>query len=225
MVKLLTTSLTIAFLFLAISASVVFPEDGMADKNRDIPLSILYDKLGLDKMLEFSIFKRAAEGVEEYEFSNNRFLTIIDYTKASDKKRLFVIDLDQQKVLFNTLVAHGKNSGVHYVTDFSNESCSLMSSQGFYRTAETYTGKHGYSLRLDGLEEGINDQARERLIVIHGAHYVSDAFIKKHGRIGRSWGCPALPPHLSKEVIDLIKGGSCLYIHGDDDPVMKEISQ
>ena len=100
-----------------------------------------------------------------------------------------------------------------------------MSSPGFFRTAETYQGKHGYSLKLDGLEEGINNHARDRLIVIHGADYVSEAFIDEHGRIGRSWGCPALPPHLTEEVINLIKEGSCLYIHTDDESYLKESSQ
>ncbi len=129
---------------------------------------------------------------------------------------MFVIDLKKEKLLFNTLVAHGKNSGVQYAEVFSNKNRSLMSSPGFYSTAETYFGKHGYSLKLDGLEEGINDHARERLIVIHGADYVSDDFIKMYGRIGRSWGCPALPIKHTEEVINLIKEGSCLYIHADD---------
>lgn len=100
-----------------------------------------------------------------------------------------------------------------------------MSSPGFYRTAETYYGKHGYSLKLDGLEEGVNDHARERLIVIHGADYVSTDFINKHGRIGRSWGCPALPLHLTKEVIDLIKEGSCLFIYTDDEIELEQFAR
>jgi hypothetical protein len=138
---------------------------------------------------------------------------------------MFVIDLEKEKLLYHILVAHGKNSGVHYAEDFSNKNRSLMSSPGFYSTAETYFGKHGYSLRLDGLEEGINDHARERLIVIHGAYYVSEDFIRKYDRIGRSWGCPALPLYLTKEVINLIKEGSCLYIYTDDESYLKHSSQ
>lgn len=163
--------------------------------------------------------------MKEYSFVNDSILTIIDYTKASHRERLFVIDLKNIKLVFTTLVAHGKNSGVHYATRFSNKNRSLMSSPGFYRTAETYYGKHGYSLKLDGLEEGVNDHARERLIVIHGADYVSTDFINKHGRIGRSWGCPALPLHLTKEVIDLIKEGSCLFIYTDDEIELEQFAR
>ena len=180
------------------------------------PADSLYEDLGLDGKLDLDIFRQAINGMKEYEFEKSSLLTIIDYTKPSHEKRLFVLDLDNTRILYHTLVAHGKRSGEHYAEDFSNTSRSLMSSPGFYRTAETYRGQHGYSLKLDGLEEGINDHARERLIVIHGADYVSESFIRKHGRIGRSWGCPALPLHLSKKVINLIKEGSCLYIYTDD---------
>jgi hypothetical protein len=185
----------------------------------------LYESLGLNGKLEFGIFQRAIKGMGEYEFEKTNILTIIDYTQASHEKRMFVIDLKKEKLLYNTLVAHGKNSGVYYAEDFSNKNRSLMSSPGFYTTAETYIGKHGYSLRLDGLEEGINDHARERLIVIHGAYYVSEDFIRKYDRIGRSWGCPALPLHLTKEVINLIKEGSCLYIYTDDESYLKHSAQ
>ena len=115
-----------------------------------------------------------------------------------------------------TKAYNGKNSGIYYAEEFSNKNRSLMSSPGFYSTAETYFGKHGYSLKLDGLEKEINDHARERAIVIHGASYVSEQFIETHGRIGRSWGCPALPIDLTKEVINLIKEGTCLYIHSKE---------
>jgi hypothetical protein len=114
------------------------------------------------------------------------------------------------------LVAHGKNSGENFAESFSNVPESLMSSPGFFITAETYTGKHGYSLRVDGLEKGINDNARVREIVIHGADYVSDDYIKKYGRLGRSWGCPALPAALSNKIIDKIKEGTCLFVYSTD---------
>jgi len=184
----------------------------------------LYAQLGLDEELDFDIFLRAIEGMKKYEFEKSNLLTIIDYTKASKDRRLFIIDLANEEILYHILVAHGKNSGEQYAEDFSNDNRSLMSSPGFYKTAETYHGKHGYSLKLDGLEEGINDHARDRLIVIHGAHYVSDNFIMKHGRLGRSWGCPALPVELTKEVIDQIKEGSCLYIHTDDESYLDDSS-
>jgi len=202
---------------LSLVALLSVPLCSMGQEHGDTRADTLYEGLGLKGLLEFEIFQRALEGMDDYDFEKTHLLTIIDYTKASHRKRMFVIDIEKEKLLYHTLVAHGKNSGVHYAKDFSNKNRSLKSSPGFYKTAETYAGKHGYSLRLDGLEEGINDMARDRLIVIHGADYVSQDFIDKHGRIGRSWGCPALPLPLTKEVITLIKEGSCLYIHTDDE--------
>jgi hypothetical protein len=124
-----------------------------------------------------------------------------------------VIDLVNGKLLYQSLVAHGKNSGEISVTRFSNRHKSLQSSPGFFLTAETYNGRHGYSLRIDGMEPGINDQARARAIVIHGADYVCQRYVDDFGYIGRSFGCPALPLELNRKIIDLIKGGSCIYIH------------
>ncbi|MCD4731869.1 MAG: murein L,D-transpeptidase catalytic domain family protein [Bacteroidales bacterium] len=177
----------------------------------------LYQKIELDDDIDFETFKRALAGYEIYSCANKEIITIIDYTKPSTEERLFIINLEKKKLLYKTLVAHGKNTGLNLAVDFSNKGSSLKSSPGFYSTAETYVGKHGYSLRLDGLEAGINDNARKRAIVIHGANYVSKGFIKAHNRLGRSWGCPAVPCELSKEIIDIIKGGSCLYIHANDE--------
>jgi hypothetical protein len=140
-------------------------------------------------------------------------ITIIDYSLPSDKERLWVIDLINRKVLFRCLVSHGRNSGELEAESFSNIPGSNASSPGFYSTGETYLGKHGLSLVLDGLETGINDNARVRNIVIHGAEYVSSDFIRTHGRLGRSLGCPAVPVDLSKDIINTIKGGSCLFIY------------
>jgi hypothetical protein len=140
-------------------------------------------------------------------------ITLIDFSKPSTEERLFVIDLKSAKVLFQSLVAHGRNTGENMAGRFSNIPESYQSSLGFFITAETYHGKHGLSLRLDGLEPGINDNARARAIVVHGADYVSEEFAKAHGRLGRSQGCPALPRHLTGPIIEAISGGSLLYIY------------
>jgi hypothetical protein len=181
----------------------------------------LYQSIGLESDLSYKTFQRAMTGYQNLSFRNKDIITIIDYTKPSTEERLFIIDLKNNEILYKSLVAHGKNTGLNLAQEFSNASGSLKSSPGFYSTAETYFGKHGYSLRLDGQEPAINDKARQRAIVIHGANYVSQKFIEKHHRLGRSWGCPALPLLQTKEIIDLIKGGTCLYIHTDDQNYLK----
>jgi hypothetical protein len=143
-------------------------------------------------------------------------LTVIDYSLPSTQKRLWIIDLAQQKILLHTVVAHGRNSGALLAEKFSNRPESYQSSLGFFQTGEAYQGKHGYSLRLDGLEAGINDQARARAIVIHGADYAKETVAATAGRLGRSLGCPAVPPDLSTPLIKLIKEGSLLFIYGKD---------
>lgn len=144
-------------------------------------------------------------------------LIVIDYTKSSNLERFFILDMADTSLTHSLLVAHGRNSGNEFATSFSNVSGSYMSSLGFFKTAETYEGKHGLSLRMDGLEKGINHLARDRAIVIHQADYVSLDFAEEHGRIGRSLGCPALPLDAYAEVIDTIKEGCLLYIYGGDD--------
>ena len=159
----------------------------------------------------------ALEGWEKLENQLEKpLLTVIDFTLPSTEKRLWIIDVDKQEIVLNTVVAHGRNSGELMAERFSNTPESYQSSVGFYKTAETYQGKHGYSLRLDGLEKGFNDKARDRAIVIHGADYAREEFAKITGRLGRSLGCPALPTELSAKVIDLIKNGSLLFIFGKD---------
>ena len=176
----------------------------------------VYRKAELKGVIDFDVFKMAITGYYQLNQRKKNIITIIDYSKPSTKERFFVIDIDNKKLLYNCLTAHGKNSGNNYATEFSDKPGSKMSSIGFFITAETYTGKHGYSLKLDGLEKNINDNARKRAIVIHAANYVSKSFIKKYGRLGRSWGCPALPPKLSKNIINTIKNGSVLFIYGND---------
>lgn len=163
------------------------------------------------------ILQTALSGYEKVaearKLNRPEVITIIDFSLPSDKKRLWVIDLIHQKVMFNCLVAHGRNSGESMARYFSNNPGSYASSPGFYITGETYSGKHGLSLVLDGIEKGINDKARERAIVMHGADYVSSDFIRKNGRLGRSLGCPAVPEELKDGIIQAIKGGSCLFIY------------
>ena len=138
-------------------------------------------------------------------------LTVIDYSLPSTEKRLWVLDLENREVLFHELTSHGKASGNLRTTSFSNVSMSLMSNLGLMTTAETYYGKNGYSLRLDGHEPGYNDLARERAIVVHGAPYVSPDFVRQTGRLGRSWGCPAVEQGVARELIDTIQGGSVVF--------------
>ncbi|MBS1732956.1 MAG: murein L,D-transpeptidase catalytic domain family protein [Bacteroidetes bacterium] len=153
---------------------------------------------------------------EKGKLQKQDIISIIDFTRSSAKKRLFVIDLKNCKTLFCTYVSHGQGSGEEYATKFSNIPESYQSSLGFYITEGTYSGKNGYSLHLDGQEKGINDNAEERAIVIHGAPYVSETYIRDHGYIGRSWGCPAVPEKLNKPIIEKIKNGSCVFIYGNN---------
>jgi hypothetical protein len=143
-------------------------------------------------------------------------LTLIDYSRPSTVPRLWVVDLESGALLFEELVAHGSGSGDDLATRFSNTLDSRQSSLGLFTTEDTYVGKHGYSLRLQGLESGVNDRARERAIVMHGADYVSAQSIAALGRLGRSWGCPALRPAIVRDVIDRIKGGNVVFAYYPD---------
>lgn len=163
----------------------------------------------LPEVLELAL--RAFETAWKNGETRKKIITVIDYSLPSSEKRLWVIDLDSNKLLFHEYVAHGSGSGGDSATRFSNRDGSHQSNVGLMKTAETYSGKHGYSLKLDGLEDGWNDNARDRSIVIHAADYVSEGFIRSHGRLGRSWGCPALRPEISRSVIDTIKGGSLVF--------------
>lgn len=174
-----------------------------------------YKELNI-KDLNFQAFNHALGAYlklsSEDQLNNKKFLTIIDMSQSSDNQRFFLIDIEKKELVHKSIVAHGRNTGSHQAKYFSNEVGSYKSSIGFFKTAETYFGKHGLSLRLDGLEYS-NDNARKRAIVIHAADYVSYGFIKKFGRLGRSLGCPSLPKENYKKVIDNIKNGSLLYIY------------
>ena len=148
-------------------------------------------------------------------------LTLIDYSKPSVEPRLWVYDLTTGKMLFTELVAHGKNTGDNLATRFSDELNSRQSSIGLFVTADTYIGRNGYSLRLDGLEPGFNTHARERAIVMHGAPYVNTQFASAQGRIGRSWGCPALREAVARQVIDTIRGGGVIFSYYPDQTWLK----
>ena len=181
-------------------------------------LKSVYDSLHLNlKGLSQQAFEYAKEGLDklmsEGKLLNNSIISIIDFSQPSNKKRLFIIDLKHYRVLYNTLVAHGRNTGREWATSFSNQNESFKSSPGFYVTKETYNGKNGYSLKLEGMERGINDNAYERGIVIHGAPYVSDAVANAGGFVGRSQGCPAVPVQVSHSLINTIKNGTCLLIY------------
>lgn len=170
--------------------------------------------------LSKSVFEKALDGRQKLlkttKVKKPHLLMVVDFSLASTRKRLWIMDLRDHKLLYNTLVAHGRHTGQNKAEHFSNILGSKQSNLGFLLTRGTYTGKHGHSLILDGLEEGINDRAKERYIVIHGADYVSEEFIQKYGRLGRSFGCPALPRDLHLEIIALIERGTLLFIYHPD---------
>jgi len=190
----------------------------------DVPVKntfSLYDSLHLQELgLSRNAFNYAVKGYElllaSGSLKNEKLLSIVDFSLPSSKKRLFILDLQNNKILFNTYVAHGRNSGKEMAHEFSNQPESNKSSLGFYVTGDTYIGKHGFSLRLLGEEKGINDNAHSRAIVMHSAAYVSEGAIKMQGFIGRSLGCPALPENIYKPIIDKIKNGSCLFLYSPD---------
>ena len=186
----------------------------------------LYKQLHLSEFgLTQVIFDKAVAGwnilIAKKQLPKSGLLSIVDFSQSSNTKRLYVIDMDKSVLLLTTYVAHGRNSGGEYATYFGNKANSFKSSLGFYITGETYQGNHGLSMRLKGIEKGINDGAEERGIVLHGAPYVSEAFIKQCGRLGRSQGCPAVPQELCQEIISYIKQGSCFYIYYPDESYLK----
>jgi hypothetical protein len=188
----------------------------------DATLRETYERLGAEQQgLRFEVFQKAMTGYLNLRETGHlaaaqQHLTVVDFDLPSTEKRLWVLDLATDKIVFHTLVAHGHNSGENGASQFSNTNESNMSSLGFYVTGTEYEGKHGHSLRLQGLDEGFNTNAFTRSIVMHGADYVSDAFIKQNGRLGRSLGCPALPLDQYAQIIDQVKGGSCLFLNKSD---------
>lgn len=184
---------------------------------------LLYGKIkfaGKNK-LNIEVFKKAMTGFENLKKagkieSGTKLLSICDFSLSSNSKRLWIVNIETGEILFNSLVAHGKNTGEEFATKFSNTENSLQSSMGFYITDTTYEGENGYSLKLLGMDSGYNDAALRRAVVMHGADYVSEEFAAQHKRIGRSWGCPAVPRALAKPIINTIKGKSVLFIYYPD---------
>ncbi len=190
----------------------------LADSPR---LNLLYDSLQLDSLgLSTQAYHKAITGflsmIAAGLVPNPGILSIIDFSLPSTQKRLFILDTYSGKLLFNSLVAHGRNSGALVATRFSNRRNSFMSSLGFYLTGEPFIGQHGYSLRLEGLEKGWNDNVFNRSIIMHPAKYVSEDHIRQCGILGRSEGCPAIPQQLDRPIIDVIRGGSCLFVYSPD---------
>ncbi|MGL5287240.1 murein L,D-transpeptidase catalytic domain family protein [Aeromonas sp. RU39B] len=176
--------------------------------------SALYYESGMSRVVSSAVFAEALANYRKVQDQHRPVLTIIDYSKPSNQKRLFILDVQHGQLLFSTWVSHGRNSGDERAYAFSDQPNSLQSSLGLYRTGETYLGKYGYSLRLDGLTPGKNLNARRRDIVLHGAPYASPDHIRRFGKLGRSWGCPAVPLEQANRIIELIKGGSIIYAHG-----------
>jgi hypothetical protein len=228
---LITTIPAISWVSSTNSHLVFFDSTGAEGAEKLIPASggaelfvqhvnTIYQQAELGKNgLDQEVFKKALIGY--YNLKKTQLLsaqkaviTIIDFSKKSSQKRLWIVDLANNKLLFHTLVAHGQGSGMDMATNFSNQPNSHQSSLGFYVTSDIYQGKHGLSMRLEGMDKGFNTNAMARAVVVHGADYVSESFVKTHGRLGRSHGCPALPTDLTKTIINVIKGQTCMFING-----------
>ena len=189
-----------------------------AKASLELKIKNLYTGLNANsfQLPKMEAFSKAMEGyfqLKEQGAIEKEILTIIDFSLSSSQKRLWVIDMATNSVLLQSVVSHGRNSGMEFATSFSNEANSFKSSLGFYATGETYNGKHGLSLKLDGLEYGINSNARSRAVVMHGADYAAENIIRQQGRLGRSQGCPAVPYAIHKKIIEMIKDKSCLFIY------------
>ncbi|MDY5795771.1 MAG: murein L,D-transpeptidase catalytic domain family protein [Fusobacterium gastrosuis] len=181
-----------------------------------------YSMFDLKDKLEYEIFEKAYLGYLQIPEKTSEYLVIVDYSKPSSEKRFYLLDLANGKILYNSRVAHSKTSGVETPIKFSNDPNSFESSLGFYLTLGEYNGAYGHSLRLKGLEENINSNAEERAIVLHGGNIANDSYFKTYGILGRSLGCPVLPTNIINDVIALIKNGTVLYIHGNDENYLEE---
>lgn len=188
----------------------------------------LYNSFHFNKWnkLNYDVFEKAYKGYivmkSEGMISNSRYLTVMDFELSANQRRMWILDLVKHKIVIHDLVSHGRNSGEEYARSFSNQAESFKSSLGFYVTGTDYIGKNDFSLRLHGIEEGFNDNAFDRGIVMHGADYVNNRYIRSNKRLGRSQGCPAVSEKISKWVINTIEGGSCLFIFYPDKNYLKK---
>lgn len=194
------------------TTSVASSSSTVAEAANNLYDSLQLDELGMTKQALVYAYKGFQKLEEKGVVQNSDVLTVIDFSQPSDKKRMYIIDVKNFKVLLNTYVAHGKNSGLEYAKRFSNRHESLQSSLGFYVTKNTYFGKHGLSLRLSGQDKGFNDNAESRAVVVHGAQYIGDNRLNS-AYMGRSFGCPAVPQKLANKVINTIKNGTTLFIY------------
>lgn len=216
----------VSLMVIAYPFKIVCADEGSSlttESRIDNYISGIYSQIDFGKYskINYEVFNKAYRGYLNLKnagklSSDKEVLSVCDFSMASTESRLWIIDLAAKKVLFNTYVAHGAGSGEDFATSFSNKENSHQSSLGFYVTGETYNGEHGTSLRLDGQDHGFNDAAMERGIVVHAADYVSDRFVKGNDRLGRSWGCPAVPAKLSMPIINTIKEGTCLFIYAPE---------
>lgn len=180
-------------------------------KSDDYSARYIYQNLKLESSISYKVFEKAyLLNKKQNNTGNAGIYSIIDFSKPSNIKRFVIIDSHRNKVLMREYVSHGRNTGQLYAKNFSNKNSSHQSSLGIYKTAETYYGKYGYSLKLDGISK-TNSNARKRYIVLHPAKYATKEFLDKNGYLGRSWGCPSVDPKVSKQIIELIKGGSYIY--------------
>ena len=189
--------------------------------NFEDSLRSLYHSIGLAKAgMNYDVFRYGMIGYYSLEqqgkLSGRKIVSFIDFSKPSTEKRFYTVDLSRKLLKFHSLVSHGRNTGQDKATSFSNTPHSNQSSLGFYLTGETYVGSKGYSMRLDGIDGIYNDKMRERAVVMHDAAYVSENWIRKYGRLGRSQGCPALPKEISRKVIDTIKDKTLIFAYYND---------
>lgn len=207
---------------LVLIIALIFSLVAFAQETSKFYAKELYNEMQLNGLINYEAFVRGIEGFNKIEKKEKNILTIVDFSLPSTQERMYVLDLDKKEVLFKSFVAHGKNTGDLYAESFSNIAESNKSSIGFFLTEGSYNGRNGYSLRLKGLEKGINDNAMMRNIVVHGADYADPEIIKTAGRLGRSFGCFAVPEDLNEEIIDTIKGRSIIYVYADSLKLGKE---
>ncbi len=215
----------IVSVFLLLLALTSFKAGSPMSKNEPI---VSVENLSVKLNVNSKAIELAIKGYEKLkqlgQLNNQRYLTIADMSKASSEPRLFIIDMEKQVLVLQTFVAHGRNSGILFAKNFSNKIGSFQSSLGFYITGSAYQGKHGKSLVLKGVESGINDNAEQRTIVLHGAAYANKGFVNQQGYLGRSLGCPAVPEKEVESIIKTIQGASCLFVYAADNSYLKKSS-